>query len=155
MHPKPKSLALLALAAAGVVGGWAIYSSTGGQSGARKTNATPSAPTAQRVVLTWLRTGERTRIRGTCGSIHARGKFLAVDIADGRLPVTCVAARAVMTRFLGRPVAGYGTVRYGRRTFACYKSRPDGVGWDYNCNFSKYTAADAYVDVGAGRRPYR
>lgn len=49
----------------------------------------------------------------------------------------------------------FGSFHYGARTFECYKSRPDGEGWDYNCDYSRYGSADAYVDVGAGRRPFR
>jgi hypothetical protein len=158
-----KKLALIALAAVGVVAAWSIHSSTGRESGAGKTTAIPSAAGGHRLVLLWVRTGEKTRIRKTCGLIHLRGKPLAVDIDEGRLPLTCFAARAVMTRYLAiarvhRWSSGAGSYRhpiYRSLPFSCYKSRPDGVGWDYHCNYSKYSSADAYVDVGAGRRPYR
>jgi hypothetical protein len=152
---RSKVLALLALAVVGAVAALAIHSFTGRDGSTRKTHVTSSIPAGQRLVLTWLRTGESSRIRRSCGSIHARRKQVAVDIDEGRLPLTCDAARAVMRHYLGYRVVRYGSVRYATRTFECYKSRPDGVGWDYHCSYSNYSAADAYVDIGAGRRPYR
>jgi hypothetical protein len=152
---RSKVLTLLAIVVIGAVAALAIYSFTGRESSTRSGDAPSSISAGRRLVLTWVRTGERSRIRRSCGSIRVRGKQVAVDIDEGRLPLTCDAARAVMSRYLGRRNVRYGTVRYGTRTFECYKSRPDGVGWDYHCSYSNYSAADAYVDVGAGRRPYR
>jgi hypothetical protein len=150
-----KGLAALGIVVVGAVAALAIYSFTGQESSTRKTGTASSIPAGHRLVVRWVRTGRSYRIRRSCGFIQARGKRVAVDIAEGRLPLTCGAARAVMSRYLARSFVGYGTLRYGTRRFDCYKSRPDGEGWDYNCLYAKYSAADAYVDIGAGRRPYR
>jgi hypothetical protein len=152
---RSKELALLAIAVVGAVAALAIYSFTEQESSTRKIGTASSIPAGHRPVVRWVRTGRSYRIRRSCGFIQARGKRIAVDIAEGRLPMTCSAARAVMSRYLAGSLASYGTLRYGIRRFDCYKSRPDGEGWDYNCLYSKYRAADAYVDIGAGRRPYR
>jgi hypothetical protein len=85
-----------------------------------------------------------------CGSIDHKGRSLAVDIVEGHYPLSCAAAQGVMRRFLaqrhGRVTADF---RYRRINFGCYKSRQDGVGWDYHCSPASYKH---YVDVGAGRR---
>jgi hypothetical protein len=152
-------LVLLALAVvgAGAGAGLGIYSFTGRESSPRTTSTASSIPTGHGLVVRWVRTGRSYRIRRSCGFIQARGTHVAVDIAEGRLPLTCSAARAVMSRYLTRSFVRYGTLRFGTQKFECYKSRPDGEGWDFHCNYDNYdsSATDAYVDVGAGRRPYR
>jgi hypothetical protein len=142
---------LLALAVVGAGTGFAIYSFAARESRAHTTNTTAAG---QGLVVRWVRTGRSYRIQRSCGFIEGRGNRVAVDIAEGHLPLTCAAARAVMSRYLARSFVRYGTVRYGTRRFECYKSRPDGEGWDFNCAYSR-SASDAYVDVGGGRRPYR
>jgi hypothetical protein len=149
---KSKALALVAVAVVGAVTALAMYAITGRESSPRKSAGASSIAAGDHLIVRWVRTGRSYRIQSSCGFIRLRGKQLAVDIAEGRLPLTCRAARAVISRYLARSFVRYGKVRYGKRTFDCYKSRPDGEGWDYLCTFS---AADAYVDVGGGRRPYR
>lgn len=145
---------MLALAVAGAIAGFAVYS--GGREGGQRETESDSISPPGSIVLTWVRSGEIYRIQKGCGFIRARGRKVAVDVAEGRFPLTCSAARTVMSRYLARPFVLHGTVRQGRLTFECRTSRPDGVGWDYHCSYSRYTAAGVdYVDVGAGRRPYR
>lgn len=151
-----KVLALLALAVAGAgaVAGLAIYLVSARESSAPEAHVDSSVTTHRSLVLTWVRTGESFRIRRSCGFIRALGRRIAIDIAEGRFPLTCGAARFVMSRYLSRRFVRYGTLRYASLTFECYQSRPDGVGWDYHC-MTGGPAAAAYVDVGAGRRPHR
>jgi hypothetical protein len=116
-----------------------------------------SIPPRGSFLLTWVRGGESFRIRRSCGATRAFGRPVVVDIVEGRFPLTCGTARTVMSRYLARRFVRYGTLRYARLTFECYKARPDGVGWDYHCMYLKDSAAGTatYVDVGAGRRPHR
>jgi hypothetical protein len=81
-----------------------------------------------------------------CGAIKAHARHLRVDIGegDGSL-VSCAHARRVMRRFLHTRDSEFRM--FGRR-WSCYKSRPDGQGWDYHC----IAGTDPYVDVAAGRR---
>jgi hypothetical protein len=44
-----------------------------------------------------------------------------------------------------------GDVSYRGRTYSCYRSRLDGEGWDYHCNWSS-DSGRRYIDFGAGRR---
>ena len=94
-----------------------------------------------------------------CGTITALDTTLTVDIAEGHLRTTCRQARHVMTTFLTRTggVDGSWDIKIGAKTWGCYKSRPDGLGWDYNCNRLKKRFGDlpvrkTFVDIGAGRR---
>lgn len=100
-----------------------------------------------------------------CGSLQALGRTLRVDIADGRLPITCARARGVIRHYLAATRGRTnGPLVHNGQTWACYRSRNDGVGWDFHCNYiTSYTgvvgkptfATDVtkhYVDVGAGRR---
>jgi hypothetical protein len=97
-----------------------------------------------------------------CGTIPNGGKALAVDIDEvgGGMKLSCSVARRVMIRYLAiarrhRWPGGTGSARsliYTGLRFDCYKSRPDGVGWDYHCNTSNFSKGDRFVDVGAGRR---
>jgi hypothetical protein len=103
------------------------------------------------LVVTWARTGETYRIRRECGALGTPEKPVLVDITEGVLPLTCVAARGVMSRYLSR--RDNGSVVYDGLMFDCYNSRPDGVGWDYNCIHSDDGPKGDYVGVGAGRRP--
>jgi hypothetical protein len=81
-----------------------------------------------------------------CGAIKADGRHLRVDIGEGDgNVVTCTHARGVMRRFLHTRDSDF---RMFGRKWGCYKSRPDGQGWDYHCNSGTRT----YVDVAAGRR---
>jgi len=84
-----------------------------------------------------------------CGSIQALGKRLAVDIARGRFPLSCESARRVIRRYLGRGGRRYDILAYEGMVFHCYRSRPDGLGWDYHCT---HATRVRYVDIGAGRR---
>ena len=96
-----------------------------------------------------------------CGSIVDAGRAVRVDIAEtgGGMKVSCTVARGVMRRYLAIArrhlwPGGAGSSRrlaYEGVRFDCYKSRPDGVGWDYHCDATQDSAA-RYVDVGAGRR---
>jgi hypothetical protein len=87
-----------------------------------------------------------------CGSISIRGRTVLVDIAEGDVLVSCATARAVMRRFIPQTTRpGSGDIRYRGRTYGCYKSRPDRVGWDFHCSWSTPSAMQ-YVDIGAGRR---
>jgi hypothetical protein len=55
----------------------------------------------------------------------------------------------VMQRFLRiRHGAQFREFHIFGHSWGCYKSRPDGQGWDYNCP----TNGRRYVDVAAGRR---
>jgi hypothetical protein len=67
----------------------------------------------------------------------------------------CRTARNVMHRFVrtSPPIMGNGQVRYRGRAYDCYRSRLDGEGWDYHCNWSNFTNGnDQLIDFGAGRR---
>jgi hypothetical protein len=81
-----------------------------------------------------------------CGSITNHGKRLRIDIGegDGKL-ISCPHARSVMRRFLRTHQRGFRS--YGQE-WGCYKSRPDGQGWDYHC----LSIGTRYVDVAGGRR---
>jgi hypothetical protein len=82
-----------------------------------------------------------------CGEIMVRGRALRVDIVEGnRQLVTCLHGRKVMQRFLRTRRHHFRSRAYGG-AWECYKSRQDGLGWDYHCNTFPH-----YVDVGAGRR---
>lgn len=82
-----------------------------------------------------------------CGEIMVSGRAVRVDIVEGnRRLVTCPHARKVMQRFLRTRRHHFKFRAYGG-AWECYRSRQDGVGWDYNCNTYPH-----YVDVGAGRR---
>jgi hypothetical protein len=146
-------LTLLGAALAVTVLGLTIYAYDGREGGERESVST--SPKGS-LVLTWVRGGS-VRIRRSCGFIRAHGRPVAVDIAEGRFPLTCGSARMVMSRYLARRFVRYGSLRHARLTFECYEARPDGVGWDYHCMYVNDDAAGAaaYVDVGAGRRPHR
>jgi hypothetical protein len=122
------------------------------------------------IVLSILAMGYGTAIAGTspasnrsfvkaCGTINAVGRTLNVDIAEGHLRTTCREARHVMSTYLVRSSGTEGSrrIKLGSKTWGCYKSRPDGVGWDYHCNRLKKRIKDEplrkiFVDIGAGRR---
>jgi len=90
-----------------------------------------------------------------CGTIRVLGKPLAVDITEGRFPLSCEVARVVMRRYFARGARRNDTVRYQSMKFDCYRSRRDGVGWDYHCSHltrTQYVNMTQYVDIGAGRR---
>jgi hypothetical protein len=94
-----------------------------------------------------------------CGTITALGTTLNVDIAEGHLRTTCRQARHVMETYLTRTDGAEGgrDIKIGRKTWGCYTSRPDGVGWDYHCNRMKKRIGHlplrkVVVDIGAGRR---
>jgi hypothetical protein len=103
-----------------------------------------------------------THIRPTlvkaCGTISALGTTLEVDISEGRLRTTCLQARHVITTYLARSNGGdeFRKIKLGAKTWHCYKSRPDGAGWDFHCNRMrprlKGRDVNSFVDVGAGRR---
>jgi hypothetical protein len=92
-----------------------------------------------------------------CGTLVALGRTLRIDIADGRLPITCARARGVIRHYLtatrGRT---NGKLRHNGQPWACYRSRKDRIGWDFHCTYIKsYVGSDLtknYIDVGAGRR---
>ena len=91
-----------------------------------------------------------------CGSIQALGRTLLVDLADGRLPITCARARGVIRHYLvatrGRT---NGKLRHNGQTWACFRSRKDRIGWDFHCSYIKSYVGDLtrnYIDIGAGRR---
>jgi hypothetical protein len=150
-----KGLALIALGVAVVIAAFALYTSGGRDGSARDADVDFSKRPRGSLVLTWVRTGESFPIRRRCGLIRFLGRPVDVDIVEGRFPLTCGAARAVMSRYLARRFVRYGTVRHARLTFECYESRPDGVGWEFHCMTNSAADEAAYVDVGAGRRPYR
>jgi hypothetical protein len=59
-----------------------------------------------------------------CGSIAALGKRVTVDIAEGRFPLTCSAARAVMSKYLAARLrftqpGHVGSVFYRKLKFDC------------------------------------
>jgi hypothetical protein len=84
----------------------------------------------------------------SCGSIRVLGTRFAVDITEGRLHLTCEAARSVMRRYLTRGGKRSDSVRYQGMRFDCYRSRPGGAGWDFHCDRLTRTQ---YVDIGASR----
>jgi hypothetical protein len=88
-----------------------------------------------------------------CGSISVAGRRLRVDIAEGDPLVPCTTARALMRRFIrtGNDDVRAREMRYSGRLYGCYRSRPDGVGWDFHCLWQA-DRSGRYVDVGAGRR---
>jgi hypothetical protein len=96
-----------------------------------------------------------------CGSLVAGARVVAVDIDEvgGGFSLTCPVAQQVMRRYLAiaRQHAWPGGAWSFRRIklqslgFDCYKSRPDGVGWDYHCNATS-PSGRGFADVGAGRR---
>jgi hypothetical protein len=97
---------------------------------------------------------EKPPIVKACGGIHVAGKHMRVDIPEAmNMRPDCSTARTVMRRFVRRspPPMGDGSVRYGGRRYSCYRSRPDGEGWDYHCSWSNGSAS-RYIDFGAGRR---
>jgi len=64
-----------------------------------------------------------------------------------------------MSTYLARSQGSEGSLRVkmGSKVWTCYKSRPDGVGWDFNCgrlrpHFRKGPTEDNFVFIGAGRR---
>ena len=110
----------------------------------------------------WSAAASYPRPERACGAILSGGQSVAIDIDEvgGRMKLSCTAARGVMGRYLAIarrhqwPPGGPESVRsfaYEGRRFVCYKSRPDGVGWDYHCTTSNYWAT-RFVDVAAGRR---
>jgi hypothetical protein len=141
------ALALLAVAVAVAVAAFVLRSNPERGDG----EADLTSPRGS-FVVTWTRTRETYRIRRPCGAVRVRGKSVTVDITEGQFRLTCVAARAVMRRYLAR--RDNGTVHYDGRTFECWNSRPDSVGWDYNCIYSDEGLTLEYVGVGAGRRPH-
>jgi hypothetical protein len=83
-----------------------------------------------------------------CGSIKVGDRSLRVDIGEGNGKlVTCAQARGVGLTFL-RSHKSHKSFHRSGRAWSCYKSRPDGRGWAYNCT----TLTGGYVDVGVGRR---
>jgi hypothetical protein len=88
-----------------------------------------------------------------CGSISVPRRRLRVDIAGGEPRMPCATVRAVMLRFVRSARAGLRArdVRHGGRLWSCYRSRPDGVGWDFHC-LGQDDRTGRYVDIGAGRR---
>jgi len=96
-----------------------------------------------------------------CGSVISEAKVVAVDVDEvgGGFRLGCRVARQVMNRYLAvarRHTWPGGTGSFRRITqtglhFGCYKSRPDGVGWDYHCNATSPSGL-GFADVGAGRR---
>jgi hypothetical protein len=100
----------------------------------------------------------RDRLGKSCGTLTAIDTTLNVDIAEGRLRTTCPQARHVMATYLARLGGAEGgqKVRLGSKVWGCYKSRPDGVGWDFLCGRLrprlKGPDIKNYVYVGAGRR---
>ena len=106
-------------------------------------------PTEPDLSLDW----EPERPVKACGSISLGGRRLRVDIAGGEPRVTCATARAVMRRFVATAKDDLRArdVRYNGRVWGCYRSRPDGVGWDFHC-VGQHAGTGRYVDVGAGRR---
>jgi hypothetical protein len=95
-----------------------------------------------------------------CGSIAALGKRVT-DIAEGRLPLACSAARAVMGAYLAMRLrfthpGHVGSVFNRKLKFDCYTSRLDGVGWAFHCvhdtGVTSKPFVSQYVDVGGGRR---
>ncbi|HWI71881.1 MAG TPA: hypothetical protein VNT55_08000 [Baekduia sp.] len=83
-----------------------------------------------------------------CGTIQIGKRSPRVDIAEGNGKlVTCAQARGVGRTFL-RSHRSRKSFQQSGRKWSCYKSRPDGVGWDYNC----LTLTGGYVDIGVGRR---
>jgi hypothetical protein len=96
-----------------------------------------------------------------CGSIAALGKRVTVDIAEGRLPLACSDARAVMGDYLAMRLrfthpGHVGSILYRKLKFDCYTSRLDGVGWDFHCMHDTGVTSNPfvtqYVDIGGGRR---
>src|ERR1051325_10379560 len=65
---------------------------------------------------------------------------MRVDITEviGLPARGCPRAKKVMRKFINTspPVMGDGQVRVDGRTYSCYRSRLDGEGWDYHCNWS-------------------
>jgi hypothetical protein len=98
----------------------------------------------------------RPPIAKACGSIVVHGSRLQVDITEviGLPARGCPRAKTVMQRFVrtSPPVMGNGQVRVGGKTYSCYRSRLDGEGWDYHCNWSSSGSRTRFVDFGAGRR---
>ncbi|HEX4363339.1 MAG TPA: hypothetical protein VHZ75_02245 [Solirubrobacteraceae bacterium] len=91
-----------------------------------------------------------------CGTVRALGRTLRVDIADGRLPISCGRARGVIRHYLSA-TKGHtnGKLRHNGQTWTCFHSRANGVGWDYHCSYIRSYAGNVtrnYIDVGAGRR---
>jgi hypothetical protein len=103
------------------------------------------------------RLGPRPPIAKVCGSIQVNGKPLRVDITEtiGMEARGCGTAREVMRRFVRRSPEPMddGEVRYRGRKYDCYRSRPDGEGWEYHCSWSKFNGdTNRFIDFGAGRR---
>jgi hypothetical protein len=97
--------------------------------------------------------------RKACGQIEALNTTLAVDIEGLRLPTTCRQARRVLSTYLARSQGSEGSLRVklGSKVWDCYKSRPFGAGWDFNCgrirpHFRKGPTRNNFVFIGAGRR---
>lgn len=98
-------------------------------------------------------------VQKACGSIHAINRHLRVDVERTprrhRLHTGCHMARGVARRYLHRSHGRNVTldVHYRSRKYTCYKSRDDGVGWDYNCSAIR-SSGHSYKNsaVGIGRR---
>ena len=91
-----------------------------------------------------------------CGTVRALGRTLRVDIADGKLPISCGRARGVIRHYLSTTKGlTNGKLRHNGQTWTCYHSRKNGIGWDYHCSYIRSYTGDVtknYIDVGAGRR---
>jgi hypothetical protein len=131
--------------------------SCGGQPGSedRATGASAaSGPALQHTVARDRSRPVRSRKKGphflqACGRIILKERTIRVDIAEGnRELVTCPHARKVMRRFISTRRKHFKFGAYGK-TWECYKSRQDGLGWDYHCGSD---TSRRYVDIGAGRR---
>lgn len=61
----------------------------------------------------------------------------------------CGTAREVMRRFIrtSPEVMENGKIRYRGRKYDCYRSRPDGEGWEYHCGWSNFSGG-RYIDSG-------
>jgi hypothetical protein len=98
----------------------------------------------------------RPPIAKACGSILVHGSRLRVDITEviGLPARGCPRAKTVMQKFVrtSPPVMGDGQVHVGGKTYSCYRSRLDGEGWDYHCNWSSYGSRTRLIDFGGGRR---
>jgi hypothetical protein len=96
--------------------------------------------------------GPRPDLLKACGSVHAKGEKVTVDIvaAHGKVSRSCSVARAVMGRFLRR--AGISSnitrIRFGQKTFDCLVSVSDRESWAYHC----LLGGDRFIDYGVGRR---
>lgn len=102
--------------------------------------------------------GERPHLEKECGEIRIHGERLRVDIDEtiGMKAHNCRTARRVMRKFIrtSPPVMGDGLIRDHGRRYDCYRSRPDGEGWEYHCNWSSSSSSASFrfIDYGAGRR---